>query len=134
MKTTHVSTHHNYNELNYAVRGALHDANNREGYLRVITCGKAVVILPDTNRKQDCEKPELLKAMGVARIDGGQTKLCELAEKERFNVLCTRDEVIEGLYSMTKDQYDLVNELERQGLLWDQIHFLPMRDFKNRKI
>ena len=134
MKTTHVSIHRNHNDLNYAVRCALHDANNQEGYLRVITCGKAVVILPDTNRKQDCEMPELLKAMGIARIDGGQPKLCEPAEEERFNVLCTRDEAIECVYSMTKDQYNLINELERQNLLWDEIKFLPMGEFKIRKI
>lgn len=133
MKTTHVSTHRNYNELNYAVRGALHDVNNQEGYLRVITCGKAVVILPDTNRKQDCEMPELLKAMRIAQTNGKQSKLCEPAE-ERFNVLCTRNGTIEGLYSMTMDQYNMVNELERQDLLWDEIRFIPMKDFKMRKI
>ena len=134
MKTTHVSIHRNHNDLNYAVRCSLHDANNREGYLRVITCGKAVVILPDTNRKQDCEMPELLKAMGIARIDGEQAKLCEPAEEERFNVLCTRNGAVECIYSMTKDQYNLINELERQDFLWDEIQFLPMGDSKIRKI
>ena len=134
MKTTHVSIHRNHNDLNYAVRCALHDVNNREGYLRVITCGKAVVILPDTNRKQDCEMPELLKAMGITRIDGGQAKLCEPAEEERFNVLCTRNGAVECVYSMTKDQYNLINELERQDFLWDEIQFLPMGDSKIRKI
>ena len=134
MKTTHVSIHRNHNDLNYAVRSSLHDVNNREGYLRVITCGKAVVILPDTNRKQDCEMPELLKAMGITRIDGGQAKLCEPAEEERFNVLCTRNGAVECVYSMTKDQYNLINELERQDFLWDEIQFLPMVDSKIRKI
>lgn len=134
MKTNHVSTHRNYDNLNHAVRCALHDAHNRDGYLRVINCGKAVVILPDTNRAQDCEMPELLKAMGLTKIEGRQPKLCAPAEEERFNVLCTREGSVECVYSMTMNQYNLVNELERQELLWDEIKFLPMGDFQVRKI
>ena len=134
MKTNHVSVRLNYDSLNHAVRCALHDAHNREGYLRVINCGKAVVILPDTNRAQDCEMPELLKAMGIARIEDGQPLLCKPAEQERFSVLCTREGVIECVYSMTMDQYNLVTELEQQELLEDEIRFLPMGEFQVRKI
>ena len=134
MKTNHVSVHRNYDNLNHAVRCALHDANNQGGYLRVINCGKAVVILPDTDRTQDCEMPELLKAMGLTKIEGGQPKVCEPVEEERFNVLCTREGAVECVYSMTMDQYNLVNELEQQELIWDEIKFLPMQEFQVRKI
>lgn len=133
MKTKHVSVHPSRDTLCHAVNTALREVNNRDSYLRVVSCGKAVVILPDTNRAQDCEMPELLKAMGLAKLDNGQ-RVVRAPEEERLNVLCTREGSVECVYSMTMDQYNLVHELESREWLWDEIKFLPMGEFQIRKI
>lgn len=129
MKTNHVSTHRNYDNLNHAVRCALHDAHNRDGYLRVINCGKAVVILPDTNRAQDCEMPELLKAMGIARIEGGQPKLCEPPQEvRRENYVVSWDGDPQCIYSLTDEQIRFLHEMERQEMLTAGVSFEPFQN------
>ena len=62
METIHTSCDR---EFRIAVEDAVCKARIRSPYKRVMVCGKGVVILPDTNRNQDCEMPELLKALGL---------------------------------------------------------------------
>ena len=59
MKTKHIQS----NALSSEVSRELRRLGTMQNYLRIVTCGKAVIILPDTNTSKECELPELLKAM-----------------------------------------------------------------------
>lgn len=59
MKTKHIQS----NALSTEVSRELRKLGTMQTYLRIVTCGKAVIILPDTNTSKECELPELLKAM-----------------------------------------------------------------------
>lgn len=59
MKTKHIYS----NDLNAETCRELRRLGTMQNYLRIVTCGKAVIILPDTNTSKDCSLSELLKAM-----------------------------------------------------------------------
>lgn len=69
MKTRH-TTSSNFN-IAADVKAALREVNSYKEHIRVINCGRGVVILPDTNRKVDCTEGEVIKALGlVKKYDG----------------------------------------------------------------
>lgn len=126
MKTKHVVVNGagstSTNLLIASVISALHEIQ-APAYLRVITCGKGVVILPDTDLSKDCETPEMIKALGLK-------KHASVAEESRLNVLCLRDNEVEEVYSLTTDQWNLLEELTKRDLLWDCVQFYPINEAK----
>ena len=132
MNTTHI--YNSNDQLTATVRVALRQVHNKDNYLRVITCGKAVVILPDTDRSKDCESAEMLKAMGFVAANGGRNLVAPAPLEERTNVLCMREGETECVYSLTSDQVHLVEELSRMEYLWDEVKFIPIKNFEIRQV
>jgi hypothetical protein len=126
MKTKHIivngSGPSSANLLSSSIISALHEVQ-APAYLRIITCGKGVVILPDTDRTKDCEAPEMIKALGLK-------KHASVAEESRLNILCLRDNEVEAVYSLTPDQQNLLEELTKKDLLWDCVQFYPIHEAK----
>ena len=126
MKTEHVvvggAGSNSTNLLIASVISALHEVQ-APAYLRVITCGKGVVILPDSDLSKDCEVPEMIKALGLK-------KHASVAEESRRNILCLRDNEVEAVYSLTPDQWNLLEELTEKDLLWDCVQFYPIHEAK----
>ena len=132
MNTTHI--YNNNDQLLVSVRNALRQVSNRNNYLRIITCGKAVVILPDTDRSKECETAEMLKAMGFVAANGGKNVVTPAPLEERTNVLCVREGETECVYSLTSDQVSLVEELSRMEYLWEEVKFIPIKNFEVRQV
>jgi hypothetical protein len=131
MTTTHV--YNNNDQLMVNVRNALRQVHNRDNYLRVITCGKAVVILPDTDRTKDCEMPEMLKAMGLVAVKDSRNLVCP-APAERKNVLCLYEGEVQHIYSLTPDQIRLLDELQENDYLNYHLSFSPVENCEVRTI
>lgn len=132
MKTIHIENDSNLQELTTGVKFALTEVNSNKTYLRVITCGKAVIILPDTDRSRDCEMPELLKAMGVTTTNGKQPKLGEPPKTtSRENYIVSQDyDDRQEIFSLTKEQVRLLEALNKKGLLIDSVHFEPISNLE----
>ena len=131
MTTTHV--YNNNDQLMVNVRNAMRQVHTNDNYLRVITCGKAVVILPDTDRTKDCEMPEMLKAMGLVAVKDSRNLVCP-APAERKNVLCLYEGEVQYIYSLTPEQIRLLDELEEHGYLHRDISFSPVESCEIRTI
>ena len=131
MTTNHV--YNNNDQLMVGVRNALRQVSNRDNYLRVITCGKAVVILPDTDRTKDCEMPEMLKAMGLVSVKDSRN-LVHADTADRKNVLCLYEGDVQFIYSLTPDQLRLVDALEELGYFHPHISFSPMESCEVRTV
>lgn len=132
MKTIHVENDSKLQELTAGVKFALTEVNSNKTYLRIITCGKAVIILPDTDRSRDCEMPELLKAMGITTTNGKQPKLCESSKTtSRENYIVSQDyDNMQEIFSLTKEQVRLLEALNEKGLLIDSVHFEPISNLE----
>lgn len=131
MTTNHV--YNNNDQLMVSVRNALRQVSNRDNYLRVITCGKAVVILPDTDRTKDCEMPEMLKAMGLVAVKDSRN-LVHADPAERKNVLCLYDNEVQFIYSLTPDQIRLIKELQENGYMDYRFSFSPVESCEVRTV
>lgn len=122
MKTRHENIN-NKVLFNAAVNCAMQEVNNTSSHVRVVNCGRGVVILPDTNRKQDCTEDEIIKAFGLTkkynRLDFEQNK-------SRFNYVI---EHLDGsIYhvALTKDQVRLLDWLCEKGAFWDKLIYYPV--------
>ena len=126
MKTIHIENDTKAEGLTAVVKSALTEVNSNKIYLRVITCGKAVVILPDTDRSKDCEMPELLKAMGITTTDRKQPKLYEpLKTTFRKNYIVYYDNKPQEIFALTEEQIRLLDELNDRDLLANDVYFDP---------
>lgn len=124
MKTIHIENDAKAEGLTAVVKSALTEVNSNRTYLRVITCGKAVVILPDTDRSRDCEMPELLKAMGITTTDKKQPKLCEPPKTTpRTKYIVYYDNSPQEVFALTEEQVRLLEELRDKDLLADDVFF-----------
>ena len=89
MKTKHIQS----NALSIEVSRELRKLGTMQTYLRIVTCGKAVIILPDTNTSKDCELPELLKAMHCEEHKDEITK-------ENYKTIIVNNRHREELYTL----------------------------------
>lgn len=131
MTTNHI--YNNNDQLMVSVRNALRQVHNKDNYLRVIACGKAVVILPDTDRTKNCEMPEMLKAMGLVAVQDSRN-LVYPDPAERKNVLCLYEGEVQYIYSLTPDQIRLIDELHEHGYLNGDITFSPVERCEIRTV
>ena len=132
MKTIHIENDVKTESLTAVVKSALTEVNSNKTYLRVITCGKAVIILPDTDRSRDCKMPELFKAMGITAIDGKHPILCESSKTtSRENYIVSQDyDDRQEIFSLTKEQVRLLEALNEKGLLIDSVRFEPISNLE----
>lgn len=117
MKTRHVFWTDGQGIID-AIRIGLHETNSNKNALRVVNCGRGVVILPDTNRKQDCTEGEIIKALGL-------TKKCNCLHfeqnKPRFNYMIEHPDGSIDYAALTEDQVRLLDWLCEKGAFWDEL-------------
>lgn len=118
MKTAHTS---NTTDFTAQIWKAMEEVGNTGIFKRVITCGKGVVILPDTNRNQDCETPELLKALGLRDKAEPVTSPTSATEDYLFQFYDDHWRVL-----LTPDQVRLIEWLSRNDLLIDRLDWNPL--------
>ena len=119
MKTMHTTgMNHDFFD---AIWSALSEAGNTSNFKRVVVCGKGVVILPDTNRKEVCEMPELLKALGLK--DKAEPAIPSASASEDY--IFQYDDV-HWRVLLTPDQVRLVEWLSRNDLLADCLNWEPL--------
>ena len=120
MKTRHENIT-DYQFVNI-IKCALHEVNSYCDNLRIVNCGRGVVILPDTNRKADCTERELIKALGlVKKCDGLHLEGAPSVERQPVMLKCGDDEPF--WLSLTPDQWRLLIWLSRNNFLWDEMEF-----------
>lgn len=135
MKTRHVATVNDY-DITTAIRAALRETKSYENYLRVVNCGRGVIILPDTNRKQDCTEGEAIKALGLVKHYDGlhlEKGLSEKKDERKPVMLRYADNTPEWL-SLTPDQVRLLNWLYDCDYLYDEVRFQEMGSAEFKEI
>ena len=121
MKTRHENiTDHQFVNI---IKCALHEVNSYCDNLRIVNCGRGVVILPDTNRKADCTERELIKALGlVKKCDGLHLEETSTGNTaERKPVMLRRSDDTPEWLSLTPDQWRLLTWLSRNNFFWDEM-------------
>ena len=118
MKTAHTS---NTADFTAQIWKAMEEVGNTGTFKRVITCGKGVIILPDTNRKRACEMPELLKALGLK--DKAEPVIPPASATEDYIFRCDDDH---WRVLLTPDQVRLVEWLSRNDLLAGYLDWNPL--------
>ena len=118
MKTTHTS---NTADFTAQIWKAMGQVGNTGVFKRVITCGKGVVILPDTNRKHACEMPELLKALGLK--DKAEPVIPPASATEDYIFQC---DDVHWRVLLTPDQVRLIDWLSYNNLLADDLNWNPL--------
>ena len=126
MKTRHV--YENSSILGEAIRGALREVKSYQSHLRIVNCGRGVVILPDTNRKQDCTEGEVIKALGLVKKYDGLHLDNNAPEKksERKPIMLRRSDDTPEWISLTPDQMRLLNWLQEGDYFWDEVEIQEM--------
>ena len=99
----------------------------KTGNIRVAQVGAGVVILPDTNCKQDLSENEMRKALP---IDGTAPK--EETKKIKLYSVSSYDDREPCYLELTEEQYELLNWLSRNDWLYDEtgIEENPAIEFK----
>lgn len=135
MKTRHVASDH----WDFAndVRDALREVKSLKSSVRIINCGRGVVILPDTNRKADCTDGEVIKALGLVkcwdkfRLEG---KKEENQEEPRQLASIQCEGGVPEIISITPDQVRLLNWLARNDYLYPDLEYQYLKSFKVEEI
>lgn len=111
-----------------AIKCALHEVKSYENNLRIVNCGRGVVILPETNRKQDCTEGEVIKALGLVKKYDGLHLDNNAPEKknERKPIMLRRSDGTPEWISLTPDQMRLLNWLQREEFFWDEVEIQEM--------
>lgn len=126
MKTRHV----NPDSWDFAsdVRAALREVKSFQNCVRVVNCGRGVVVLPDTNRKQDCTEGEVIKALGLVKKYDGLHLDNNAPEKksERKLIMLRRSDDTPEWISLTPDQMRLLNWLQEGDYFWDEVEIQEM--------
>lgn len=136
MKTRHVTWSDGYNVL-CNIREALKDARSLKNNLRIISCGRGAVILPDTNCKADCTEGELIKALGLVKMyDGLHLEGDMKSEDEKLRKLVSMQYEYDTphLLSLTEDQTRLLDWLSEHGYLDGSINYNYLQSFAVQKI
>ena len=122
--------------LNDAISKAMQESGitGDQRYYKVVSCGRGVVIIPDSDRTQDAKPGEIMKALGAnetlvkfvrnnVMTLGGEVIEMELPKKvsNREDFTFTRTGNDENfLVRITPDQYSLLNWLgDHEMLIWD---------------
>lgn len=120
MKTRHTAIQ-DFNFLTN-VWEALREVKSYVNNLRVVNCGRGIVILPDTNRKQDCTEGEIIKALGLSKkyncLDFEQNK-------PRFNYVIEHSDGSIHHVALTEDQIRLLDWLYKKGVFWEELTYRP---------
>ena len=119
--TVHTTTCHS--NLNNTISLKLH----KTGDIRIAQVGAGVVILPETNRKQDLSENEMRKAL---HIDEKAPK--EETRKVKLYSVSPYDDREPCYLELTKEQYELLDWLSRYDWLYDETGFEenPAIEFK----
>lgn len=107
--TVHTTTYHP--NLNNSISLKLHKTGN----IRIAQVGAGVVILPETNCKQDLSENEMRKAL---HIDGKAPK--EETRKVKLYTVSHHD-IVPCYLELTEEQYRLLDWLSQNELLSDEI-------------
>lgn len=112
-----------------AIKCALHEVKSYDNNLRIVNCGRGVVILPDTNRKADCTEGELIKALGLVKKYDGLHLEGNTSEKtiDRKPVMLRRSDDTPEWLSLTPDQWRLLNWLSKYDFFWDEVEIQEMQ-------
>lgn len=126
MKTIHTNT--GMKGVEEAVLAELRKKGNLKNFMRVISIGSAVVVLPDTDRSKEATQTEVLKAMGLQGVEVKEV------ERRKFVVTDRCGDRI-GIWALTLDQIRFLEELEEQGyLLDDDTKFEDFNDVEAKEI
>ena len=124
MKT--YSTHHT-TTYNTTLANLITSKLGKAGNIRIAQIGAGLVILPDTNRKQDLSENEMRKAL---HIDGKAPK--EETRKIKLYSISHYDDREPCYLELTKEQYELLGWLSQNDWLYDEtgIEENPSIEFK----
>ena len=129
LTTTHTEFFARY--FNNDVISAVNQTIKNRSHLRLVQCGEAVVILPDTNHKEDCTIAEMLKAMGIAKADNNCIRMAENTKaKPRKQYFIIREGEAQKAVALTPDQERFLDFCSDNGLFWDEIEFHSLGDEK----
>lgn len=121
MRTRHIYI--NNCDIEYCLRKALSEVKSSTNNLRIINCGRGVVVLPETNKKQDCTEGEIIKALGL-------TKKCDglhfEQDKHRTNYMIEHPDGSIDYAALTEDQVRLLDWLCEKGAFWDELIYHPV--------
>ena len=124
MKT--YSTHHT-TTYNTTLANLISSKLSRIDQIRIAQVGAGVVILPDTNCKQDLSENEMRKALHIdEKAPKEETKKVKLYSESRY------DERESCYLELTKEQYELLDWLAQNDWLHDETGFEenPSIEFK----
>lgn len=131
MKTRHLYWFDNNsnNSIANAINDALCETGGNGQFLRIVNCGRAVVILNDSNREQDCGQEELMEALGL-------TKKCNdlhsEQNKSRFNYMIEFSDGAIEYVALTEDQVRFLDWLCEKNAFWDDLtyHLIDPKSFE----
>ena len=127
LTTTHTEFYARY--FNNDVTTAINQTIKNRSHLRIVQCGEAVVVLPDTNHKEDCTIAEMLKAMGVAKADNRSIQMSgNTKAKPRQQFLIIREGEAQKAVALTHEQERFLDFCCDNELFWDGIEFHSLGD------
>lgn len=138
MKTRHVCSPIDYNNrttFTNAVRDAIQETKNFYSSVRVVNCGRGVIILPDTNRKQDCTEGEIIKALGLVKKYDGlhlEDEKKENNNRQLVSIQCEYNSP--DIVALTEEQVRLLNWLNNREYLDESITFSYLDNIEVEKI
>lgn len=127
------TTHYYYDSVNYkeslesALQQNCHDLAEKHGaFLRVVKSGAGVVILPDTDRKQDCGPNELAKALHL------REEIEKLSTEKTYQdlIICEEDDNRNYFVKLTEEQYRFLVWLYNEGLLGSYVKYEKATPFE----
>ena len=119
-------THHT-TTYNTTIANLIASKLGKTGNIRIAQVGAGVVILPETNRKQDLSENEMRKALHIdEKAPKEETKKVKLYSESRY------DERESCYLELTKEQYELLDWLAQNDWLYDETGFEenPAIEFK----
>lgn len=96
-------------------------------HVRIIECGSGIVILPDTNRKQDCEKKEIVKALGL--LGEIEEEKVDTPNEGKTFMFCDGydyDGIRKFFVQLTPEQVRLLDWLKTKDVFCDSVTFTEL--------
>lgn len=108
-------THHT-TTYNTTIANLIASKLGKAGNIRIAQIGAGLVILPDTNRKQDLSENEMRKALHIdEKAPKEETKKVKLYSESHY------DDRESCYLELTEEQYELLDWLAQNDWLYEQI-------------
>ena len=124
MKTEHVDTSGvGYEAIWREIRKHLQSHSQPHPFYRVVTHGKGVAIIPDSDRTKACSSAELAKIFGIPI-----NKDAVHVESSRETLILHKAGSVSFSLNLTSDQVILLSWLQEEGFLDDEYSLLHPSD------